>query len=78
MNNIENSYYYNRVVFFENGNAVRHPTLNHYELPQLILNYLTNQHYCREEHCTFAHGSNPTSREDYLERYYTLMAHASE
>lgn len=78
MNNIENSYYYNRVVFFENGNAVRHPTLNHYELPQLILNYLTDQHYCRAEHCTFSHGSNPTSREDYLERYYTLMAHASE
>jgi phosphoglycerol transferase MdoB-like AlkP superfamily enzyme len=78
MDNREGSYYHNRLMILENGEPRLYPTVHHYELPPLILNYLSDGAYCREHRCAFADPSQREPREAYMERYLRLLAHASE
>ena len=77
MNNIEHGMYYNRVAIIENGQAVKYSPIHHYELPDVVLNYLTGGQHCQTHAC--AHLGKPTpNREARLDDYLSLMAHASE
>ena len=77
MDNKENSIYYNRLAIIENGQAVKYAPIRHYELPDVVLNYLTSGNHCQRRAC--AHLGEPTgSRESHLSAYLSLMAHASE
>jgi phosphoglycerol transferase MdoB-like AlkP superfamily enzyme len=76
-NSRENAMYYNRIAVVENGKVVRYSPIHHYELPDIVLNYLTGGNHCRQQNC--AHLGQPTaSREERLDAYMALMAHASE
>lgn len=78
LDNRENSTYYNRIAILENGKTTVYPEMRHYELPPLILDYLSDGAYCRKHACAFLDGSQRVPREAYQERYLRLMAHAAE
>jgi len=77
MHNRENGMHYNRIAVIENGKAVRYAPIHHYELPDIILNYLSGGEHCREQACAHL-GQHTPDRDARLEAYLTLMAHASE
>ena len=70
--------YYNRIAILENGRPQVYPELRHYELPALVLDYLSDGAYCREHGCAFRDGGRRVAREAYRERYLRLMAHAAQ
>jgi len=78
MNNIEQSYYYNRLMIVENGEPAVYGNLRHYDIPDVVLNYVTDGHYCRNNSCEFLAATPGQDRESLLDRYYLMMAHASE
>lgn len=78
MDNRENSYFYNRLAIFENGEAKVYPVIHHYELAPLVLDYLSDGAYCRKHACAFLDGAQRMPREAYMEQYMRLMAHAAE
>ncbi len=78
MGNREKSYYYNRIAIIENGEPKVFPVIHHYEIHPIILNYLTDGDYCSNHHCAFADSSQRIAREDYMDRYLKLMAHAAK
>lgn len=78
LDNIDQSYYYNRMAIIENGVVKRYSPMSHYELPPLILNYLSDGAYCQTNRCAFLNDGQRLARQEYLEDYLTLMAHASE
>jgi hypothetical protein len=74
---VEKDIHLNRIFFIENSKVVRYSTINHYEVPQIILNYVTQGQYCKDGHCGFTSGD--TSDEEktaYREEYLTIMARA--
>jgi phosphoglycerol transferase MdoB-like AlkP superfamily enzyme len=78
LDNRENNYYYNRIAILENGEATVYSEMRHYELPPLILDYVSDGAYCRKHACAFQNGAQRASREAYMERYLRLMAHAAQ
>jgi len=78
MGNVEGSYYFNRALVLENGKPRAYTTLHHYDMPELIYNYMTNGHYCRAHECEFRKAGTVRDRLAHLKRYFALMAHASE
>jgi phosphoglycerol transferase MdoB-like AlkP superfamily enzyme len=78
LDNRENSYYYNRIAILENGKARVYPEMRHYELPPLILDYLSDGAYCRKHACAFKDGFRRVAREAYMEDYLRLIAHAAQ
>jgi phosphoglycerol transferase MdoB-like AlkP superfamily enzyme len=78
LDNRENSTYYNRIAILEGGKARVYPEMRHYELPPLILDYLSGGAYCREHACAFRDGNQRVEREAYLALYQRLMAHAAQ
>lgn len=79
LDNAPDSLYLNRLIVVENGNVTALPTIHHYEIPQVILNYLSSGRYCLENACSFT-GPNTgaTDRKALHEQYLRLMAHAIE
>jgi hypothetical protein len=77
MNNIDNSIYYNRIAIFVDGQIKQYPTLHHYDVPAVILDYLTDGAYCKQHPCEYLQHEQ-TPREALLPTYLRLMAHASE
>jgi phosphoglycerol transferase MdoB-like AlkP superfamily enzyme len=49
----------NRVFFFENGKAVYYSDIHHYDIPKVILNYITQGSYCLEHDCDFKLQKDP-------------------
>jgi phosphoglycerol transferase MdoB-like AlkP superfamily enzyme len=78
LDNREHSYYYNRLAVLESGKAKVYPVMHHYELPTLVLNYLSDGEYCRSHPCAFSDSPLHMPREAYMERYLRMMAHAAE
>jgi hypothetical protein len=77
LGNRERSYYYNRFAVIEGGRPVKFDPIRHHDLPQLVLDRLTDGRYCTARVCDYLARAKP-SREAYLDRYLALMAHASE
>lgn len=78
LDNREGSFHYNRIAILENGRTRVYPDIRHYELPSLILDYLSEGAYCRGHGCGFLDGSRRVAREAYRERYLRLIAHAAQ
>ena len=78
LGNREDSYHYNRIAILENGSTRVYPDIRHYELPALILDYLSEGAYCRGHACGFVDGSRRVAREAYRQRYLRLIAHAAQ
>lgn len=78
LDNREDSTYYNRIAILEGGKARVYPEMRHYELPPLVLDYLSGGAYCRKHACAFRDGSQRVEREGYLALYQRLMAHAAQ
>lgn len=77
LGNIENSYYHNRLLIVENGAATTYNTIHHYNMPQLVFNYLTAGQFCQREACAHLDKTIISDKTKYLPGYYRLMAHAS-
>jgi len=67
----------NRLMVIDRGQVKVHDKLHHYDMPALVLDYLTQGQYCREKACGYR-MDNPPSREAYHERYVEIMAYATE
>ncbi len=80
MDNREGAYYYNRLAIIDRGEVKQLPTIHHYDIPQLVLNILSDGAYCQSGDCPFDNDAQPGSaqREAKLSAYLELMAHASE
>lgn len=79
LKNIENSVYYNRIVIIENGKTVKYNTMHHYDIPKVVLNYLSNGRYCKENACNFTDQNQATAdNKPLFDAYMTIMAHATE
>ena len=74
----EKSYYYNRLLVVENGKPQLYPTMHHYDIPDLVLDYLTDRKHCKERACAYLNGNTTPKLEMQLAEYFSLMAHASE
>jgi phosphoglycerol transferase MdoB-like AlkP superfamily enzyme len=74
----EDSYYYNRLLVVKDGKPQIYPTMHHYDIPDLILDYLTDGKHCKERACTYLDGNTTPNAEMQLAEYFSLMAHASE
>jgi phosphoglycerol transferase MdoB-like AlkP superfamily enzyme len=69
--------YYTLFGVIENGKVHRYHDIHHYDIPNIVLNYLTGNQYCQQQSC--AHLGDATEpREKRIEAYLRLMAHASE
>ena len=66
----------NRVFFFEAGRAVHYETIHHYDIPDLILNYITQGTHCKHHACNFKTSKEPVVKKDHEEAYMTIMANA--
>jgi phosphoglycerol transferase MdoB-like AlkP superfamily enzyme len=66
----------NRVFFFENGKAVHYDTLHHYDIPDIILNYLSDGSYCDAQDCEFKKPVKQVAGEGYDEAYMAIIANA--
>jgi phosphoglycerol transferase MdoB-like AlkP superfamily enzyme len=77
MDNQEGSYFYNRLAILEQGKPVTYDPMRHFDLPKLIMNNLTQGHYCATGDCDYLVKTKPP-RDAYYDKYLALMAHASE
>jgi hypothetical protein len=78
LDNAGQSYYYNRLLVIENGRPVAYDRVRHFDLPDMVLDYVTGGEFCRDQRCEFREDTPMQARESYLDAYYSLMAHASE
>jgi len=66
----------NRVFFFENGKAVQYDTIHHYDIPDIIMNYLTEGSYCDTHGCQFKTPKKQVAGDGYDEAYMSILANA--
>jgi len=66
----------NRVFFFENRRAVYYEPIHHYDIPDVILNYITQGSYCEGHVCNFKTSGGQVPQQDYGQAYMTIMANA--
>ena len=78
MDNIEDSYYYNKLLIIDNGQPVVYNRMRHFDFPDVVLDFITGGQYCRVQDCPHLTDTPLQDRMSYLDRYYSLMAHASE
>ncbi|WP_130471625.1 sulfatase-like hydrolase/transferase [Candidatus Magnetaquicoccus inordinatus] len=64
----------NRLLVIREGKAERYERFTHFNLYRLILDFVTDQGYCRQFSCQYAH---PIDRESFREDYRTLIGLAS-
>lgn len=78
MDGAKDAYYHNRLAIINRGQPKVWPLIHHYDIPAMILNYLSKGVYCQIEGCSFTGNENIISEEERLNAYLMLMAHASE
>ena len=69
--------YYNRIAVIENRQVRHYANIHHYEVPDIVFNYLSQGQHCQQQACAHLGKSTPT-REQRMDDYLRLMAHASE
>lgn len=73
---VEGDIHLNRIYFIENGKVTRHRTINHYDVPRIVLDYVTRGEYCQDGDCDFTPEESPEEKTVYWEEYMTIMARA--
>lgn len=76
LDNREDGIHLNRILIVEDGKVKKYTTIHHYDVPKMILNYLTKGEYCREKSCGYLHDKLLDDREEMHDQYLRLMAHA--
>ena len=77
LNDQQDSIHMNRVYFIENGRAVRYSTIHHFDIPRIVLNYVSRGEYCQEHACGFKSGQDADlDRAALRDEYLTIMAQA--
>lgn len=76
MDNRKGSTYLNRIMILENGTVTHYATIHHYDIPKLVMNYLTDGEFCRGTTCGFTENQLLSDRQDMHDAYRRLMAHA--
>jgi len=68
----------NRIFFIENGKAVQYSTIHHFDVPRIVLNYVTKGKYCQEHTCDFKSNDEPTidKTAEHRDEYMSIMAQA--
>lgn len=78
LSNTEDSIYLNRIYIIENGRAVQYDPIHHYDVPRLILNYVTQAKFKQ----TFTLNAEPPDKRiglsSFRDQYMTIMAHAMD
>ncbi len=72
LHGIEGAVYYNRLYIMENAGARQYSHMADYDIPDVVVNYLTGGEHCRLNHCNFA-GQRRT-RDSYAQAYMGLLA----
>lgn len=78
MGKIDNYYYYNRLMIIDNGKPVTYRNIRHFDMPDIVYNYLSGGVYCQSHPCAHLGNRPMASRESFINQYYSIMAHASE
>ena len=78
LDGVEDAYYHNRLAIVDRGQPKVWPLIHHYEIPALVLNYLSEGVYCQTQDCSFTADGDTVSEEQRVNAYLKLMAHASE
>lgn len=78
MNNREDNVHVNRVLIIEDGKLKKYATVHHYDLPAMVLNYVTKGAYCKDRTCGFGKNKFLDDKAARHDDYMRLMAHASE
>jgi hypothetical protein len=78
MNNREDNVHVNRVLIIEDGKLKKYATIHHYDLPAMVLNYVTKGAYCKDRTCGFVKNKFLDDKAARHDDYMRLMAHASE
>ena len=78
LNNQDGNTFMNRILILEDGKVTKYATIHHYDIPKLVLNYLTAGEYCRQKTCGFTENKLLADREGLHDQYLRLMAHAIE
>jgi phosphoglycerol transferase MdoB-like AlkP superfamily enzyme len=76
LDNREDSIHLNRILVVEDGKVKKYATIHHFDVPKMILNYLTKGEYCREKSCGYVQNKLLDDREEMHDQYLRLMAHA--
>ncbi len=75
LDNSPDAIHLNRVYIIENGRPVRFETIHHYDIPRIILGYLTQD---KVRHTLALKNENQKNEADLREQYLTVMAHAMD
>lgn len=79
LNNEPGSFYLNRLIVVKNGSVTAFPTIHHFDIPKVVLNYLSYGRYCEKFSCSFTENNGTTENPQQLhEQYLRLMSHAIE
>lgn len=64
-----------RLFIMRDGKPVAYPAIHHYDIPAIVLDYVTNGVYCKKYPC--AHLGKPAGDAELLKRYRHIMAEGS-
>ena len=78
LNNKDDSIHMNRIMVIEDGKVKKYTTVHHYDVPAMVLNYVTKGAYCKEHACGFAENKFLDDRMQRHEEYMRVMAHATD
>ena len=78
LNNKDDSIHMNRIMVIEDGKVKKIATIHHYDVPAMVLNYVTQGAYCKEHTCGFAENKFLDDRMQRHDDYMRLMAHATD
>lgn len=75
---VKDAIHMNRIFFIENGHAVQYSTIHHFDIPSIVLNYVTKGQYCQEHTCDYkADKKSPLNdTAEYHDEYMSIMAQA--
>jgi len=77
MGGAEDAIHKNRIFIIENGRAVQYSTIHHFDIPRIVLNYVTKGQYCQEHACDFKSDNDaPVDNTAYRDEYMSIMAQA--
>ncbi len=78
LNNKDDSIHMNRIMVIEDGKVKKLATIHHYDVPAMVLNYVTKGAYCKERSCGFTENKFLDDRMKRHDDYMRLMAHATD
>ncbi|MHB8811360.1 MAG: sulfatase-like hydrolase/transferase [Desulfobulbaceae bacterium] len=76
LGNTEDSVHQNRIYIVENGRAVKYDTIHHYDVPRLILNYVTQARFSQTLTLNATLREKSIGLSSLRDQYMTIMAHA--